>query len=44
MFGWFSEIGYEEYLGNHTLEVQQGFRYGIILFILSELMLFVSFF
>lgn len=44
LFGWFSEIGYEEFLGNHTLEVQQGFRYGIILFILSEFMLFVSFF
>lgn len=41
---WINEIAKEEKYGNHTLEVQQGFRIGIILFIASEAMLFVSFF
>lgn len=44
MVSWFNEIFAEEAQGHHTLEVQQGFRIGIILFILSEAMLFVSFF
>jgi len=41
---WIWEVSYEERLGFHSLEVQQGFRFGIILFILSEAMLFLSFF
>jgi len=41
---WMNEISKEEIFGNHTLEVQDGFRIGIILFIVSEAMLFASFF
>lgn len=41
---WVFEIYSEEQGGFHTLEVQNGFRYAILLFILSELMLFISFF
>lgn len=41
---WVLEIFSEEQSGSHTLEVQKGFQYAILLFILSELMLFVSFF
>ena len=41
---WLFEVFSEEQRGAHTLEVQQGFRYAILLFISSELMLFVSFF
>lgn len=41
---WMLEIYSEEQAGYHTLEVQKGFQYGILLFILSEFMLFVSFF
>lgn len=41
---WFYEVFTEELSAAHTLEVQNGFRIGIILFILSELMLFLSFF
>lgn len=41
---WINEVFTEESMGHHTLEVQQGFRIGIVLFILSEAMLFISFF
>lgn len=41
---WFSEIDNEEKEGFHTLEVQAGFRAAVVLFIVSELMLFLSFF
>lgn len=41
---WILEVFKEEQTGSHTTEVQSGFRYAILLFILSELMLFVSFF
>lgn len=41
---WILEIYSEEQAGFHTIEVQKGFQYGILLFILSELMLFISFF
>ena len=41
---WFYEAYREENSGAHTLEVQRGFRVGIVLFIVSELMLFISFF
>lgn len=41
---WCFEAFAEENSGAHTLEVQRGFRVGIVLFILSEFMLFVSFF
>ena len=32
------------YQGSHTLAVRQGLRYGIILFIVSEICLFFAFF
>lgn len=41
---WFFSAAQEEKAGHHTLKVQQGFKLGIILFILSEIMLFFSFF
>lgn len=41
---WILEIFKEEQSGSHTVEIQKGFQYAILLFILSELMLFFSFF
>lgn len=41
---WILEVFKEEQSGAHTVEIQKGFQYGILLFILSELMLFFSFF
>lgn len=38
------EVYREESSGLHTLELQENFRFSIYLFILSEFMLFVSFF
>lgn len=44
LLSWLQNVSLEEVLGFHTLEVQAGFRLGILLFILSEAMLFVAFF
>jgi len=44
LLSWLQNVRLEEVLGFHTLEVQAGFRLGIKLFILSEVMLFVAFF
>nr|AML60641.1 cytochrome c oxidase subunit 3 [Moramonas marocensis] len=45
MFVWCRDIVREStYQGNHTKAVQNGLRYGMILFILSEVMFFLSFF
>lgn len=41
---WFSSIVVESGEGYHTSKVQRGLRMGVILFILSEVMLFVAFF
>jgi heme/copper-type cytochrome/quinol oxidase subunit 3 len=42
---WFSNIIIEStYLGNHTRKVRQGLRLGMLLFIISEIMFFFSFF
>jgi heme/copper-type cytochrome/quinol oxidase subunit 3 len=41
---WVYSAAQEEKAGHHTLEVQNGFKLGIVLFILSEIMLFFSFF
>jgi cytochrome c oxidase subunit 3 len=41
---WFRDIIREAYGGFHTIGVQDGILLGFILFILSEIMLFVSFF
>jgi len=44
IISWLLEVLAEEQSGAHTIEVQKGFQYGILLFILSEFMLFFSFF
>jgi Cytochrome c oxidase subunit III len=42
---WFYDIVIEAtYQGQHTLAVQQGLRYGMVLFIVSEVMFFFAFF
>lgn len=42
---WFYDIVVEAtYQGQHTLAVQQGLRYGMVLFIVSEVMFFFAFF
>ena len=44
-FLWFKDVVREgTFLGDHTKAVQQGFRYGMILFIVSEVMFFFAFF
>jgi cytochrome c oxidase subunit 3 len=45
LYGWFSDVIFEAtYQGMHTNRVQLGLRYGMILFILSEVCFFFSFF
>lgn len=45
MFFWFNDIVKEAaFAGHHTLAVRTGLRYGFLLFIFSELMLFFGFF
>jgi cytochrome c oxidase subunit 3 len=45
MFGWWRDVTYEaEYQGKHTPVVQMHLRYGMILFIASEVMFFVAWF
>jgi cytochrome c oxidase subunit 3 len=45
LFGWFNDIIFEStYQLKHTLLVQKGLRLGMILFIISEIMFFFSFF
>lgn len=45
MMGWFKDIIHEAVVEKHHSEVvQKGLRYGMILFIVSELMFFVAFF
>lgn len=45
MYSWFFDIVTEStFEGQHTLAVQLGLRYGMLLFIVSEIMFFVSFF
>jgi len=45
MYVWWRDIIREgTFQGYHTLAVQQGLRYGVILFIVSEVMFFVAFF
>jgi cytochrome c oxidase subunit III len=43
-FGWFSNIVNEAQRGDHTPVVQLHMRYGMILFIASEVMFFVGWF
>jgi cytochrome c oxidase subunit 3 len=44
MFGWWSEVIKEAHHGDHTPVVAIGLRYGMILFIVSEVMFFVAWF
>jgi heme/copper-type cytochrome/quinol oxidase subunit 3 len=45
MFGWWQNIIFETYNeGNHTAAVQLGLRFGMLLFIISEVMFFFGFF
>jgi len=45
MFAWWRDVIREAtFQGHHTLKVQQGLKYGVILFIVSEIMLFFAFF
>lgn len=44
MFVWFRDISRESLLGYHTFNVQWNIRSGFLLFIISEIMLFFSFF
>lgn len=44
MFFWWRDVTKEAHSGDHTPVVQLGLRYGVILFIISEIMFFVAFF
>ncbi len=44
MFGWWAQVVKEGRTGDHTPVVQIGLRYGMILFIASEVMFFVAWF
>ena len=44
MVGWFGDVIKESRAGDHTPVVDLGLRYGMILFILSEVMFFVAWF
>jgi cytochrome c oxidase subunit 3 len=44
MIGWWSDVVKESHAGDHTPVVQIGLRYGMIMFIASEVMFFVAWF
>ncbi|SEW24643.1 cytochrome c oxidase subunit 3 [Aliiroseovarius sediminilitoris] len=44
MFAWWSDVVHEGETGDHTSVVKIGLRYGVILFIMSEVMFFVAWF
>lgn len=44
IFQWIRDILREAYVGQHVTVIQQGLLYGYLLFLLSEVMLFFSFF
>ncbi len=44
MFGWWSEVIDEAHTGDHTSVVVIGLRYGMLLFIISEVMFFAAWF
>ena len=44
MFGWWADVLKESKAGDHTPVVSIGLRYGMVLFIASEVMFFVAFF
>ncbi|MEM6678727.1 MAG: cytochrome c oxidase subunit 3 [Pseudomonadota bacterium] len=43
-YGWWSDVVVESRVGDHTPVVQIGLRYGVILFIISEVMFFSAWF
>jgi cytochrome c oxidase subunit 3 len=44
MYGWWSDVVVESHVGDHTPVVVIGLRYGVIMFIMSEVMFFVAWF
>ncbi|MEE9272186.1 MAG: cytochrome c oxidase subunit 3 [Robiginitomaculum sp.] len=44
MFGWWRDVAREAEVGDHTPVVQIGLRYGMIMFIMQEVMFFVGWF
>src|SRR5210317_2002977 len=44
MYGWWSDVVDEANEGDHTPVVRIGLRYGVIMFIMSEIMFFVAWF
>ncbi len=44
MYGWWSDVVEEANEGDHTPVVRIGLRYGVIMFIMSEIMFFVAWF
>ncbi len=44
MYAWWSEVVAESRVGDHTPVVRIGLRYGVIFFIMSEIMFFVAWF
>jgi len=45
VYRWFRDIVVEStFEGNHTAKVQTGLRFGMVLFIVSEIMFFFAFF
>jgi len=44
MYGWWSDVVKESHIGDHTPVVRIGLRYGMILFIMSEVMFFLAWF
>jgi cytochrome c oxidase subunit 3 len=44
MYGWWSDVVTESRIGDHTPVVQIGLRYGMVLFIISEVMFFAAWF
>ncbi len=44
MFAWWSEVVAESRIGDHTPVVRIGLRYGVIMFIMSEVMFFAAWF
>ena len=44
MYGWWAEVVHESNTGDHTPVVQIGLRYGVVLFIMSEVMFFAAWF
>jgi cytochrome c oxidase subunit 3 len=44
MFGWWSAVVVESHVGDHTPVVKIGLRYGVLMFIMSEVMFFAAWF